>query len=168
MDCYYKYDQKILILILIPSILITLLAVEMMFWWMSSDPNNLTNHSKAQKYNGPIRPIRVFILEDDVEMIKVEKSVRGVLLDQMRADDDEVDDKISQFLTLLLDKENWDLGVRDDTNLLKPYYHEGGFDTEKMREMHELYRDIRSSNMHSGLRYILYTVKHRGHGSGAD
>ena len=34
-------------------------------------------------------------------------------------------------MEIILDRDNWDLGQRDDSNPLSPFYHKGGFASDK-------------------------------------
>ena len=54
-----------------------------------------------------------------------------------------VKEELAEFCRMILDLKNWDLGVRDQTNILKPSYHEGGFSMDQLDRLRELYKVIR-------------------------
>ena len=44
-------------------------------------------------------------------------------------------------MEIILDRDNWDLGQRDDSNPLSPFYHKGGFASDK-----EFYQTRKKTN----------------------
>ena len=67
--------------------------------------------------------------------------------------------QLAEFSRIILDPNNWDLGLRDQTNILKPSYHEGGFDVEQLETLRQLYRAIRGSSMTDALQYLTFTIQ---------
>ena len=67
--------------------------------------------------------------------------------------------QLAEFCRIILDLNNWDLGARDQANILKPSYHEGGFDVEHLETLRQLYREIRGSTMADSLKYITFTIQ---------
>ena len=132
-DCAAKGDTAILILALIPSIIITVIVIELIY--------------------------RFMIIEDrNVEKKEESCNVEILLRDETGAGESR-GEHLSEFLSLLLDPDNWDLGLRDDSNLLSPTYDEGGFDVTKMPRMRQLYTQIRNSAPESSLRFILFSIR---------
>ena len=67
--------------------------------------------------------------------------------------------QLAEFCRIILDLNNWDLGLRDQANLLKPSYQEGGFDLDQLETLRQLYREIRGSSMSDSLQFITFTIQ---------
>ena len=131
--CAADGDTKILILTLVPSIIVTIIIIELIY--------------------------RFMVVEDrDVCAAGESCNMEKLLRDEMETDDN-IGQYLSEFLGLLLDADNWELGLRDDSNLLSPKYDDGGFDVTLMPRMRELYTLIRNSNYKASLRFIVFSIR---------
>ena len=148
-DCLAAPHSLTLVLVLIPALLLTLVTIETVVGAVTTA--NIEKENLGQ---------------------------RGPLVEGMEMDgDSELAQHLAEFSRIILDQNNWDLGLRDDSNILKPTYHEGGFDVEKLDKVKQLYRSIRNSKLSdspvhlqhhsdgsetegsSTLQYITYTIQ---------
>ena len=133
LGCAADSDTRILILALVPSIILTIIVIELIYRFMVVEDRDTCSAG---------------------ESCNMEKLLR----DEMEADDS-IGPYLSEFLDLLLDPDNWDLGLRDDSKPLSPKYDEGGFDVTKMPRMRQLYTLIRNSSYKASLRFIVFSIR---------
>ena len=130
-NCVAQANVVTHILLLIPCLLLTLVIIE---WLIRAGA-----YDKVNK-----KPLL---------------SERGRLRAEMNEDPDvDVPQNLAEFCKIILDRNNWDLGLRDDSVILHPSYHEGGFDVEKIGKLKQIYKSIRKSRKDS-LQYISYTIR---------
>ena len=129
-DCQAKSHHLTMVLVLVPCLLLTLLLIESVV--------------RAGVY-GKVNQ-RLLL------------SHRGRLVAEMN-DDEDVLLHLSEFSKIIFNLNNWDLGCRDDSDILHPSYSEGGFEVEKCGKLKQLYKSIRNSNMRDSLQYITYTIQ---------
>ena len=122
-----------------PAILLTIAAIELIYCYMvqeedtgRGDTGELTVRSSDELLHG----------EQDTE-----------------AGGEDVVESVREFMSLILDIDNWDLGFRDDSSLLRPSYHEGGFDASKMPALRRHYHQVRTRGTAAALRYIAFSLQ---------
>ena len=137
-ECAAEADTLVLVLALVPAILLTIAAIELIYCYMvqeetgRGDTGELTVRSSDELLHG----------EQDTE-----------------AGGEDVVESIREFMSLILDIDNWDLGFRDDSSLLRPSYHEGGFDASKMSALRRHYHQVRTRGTAAALRYIAFSLQ---------
>ena len=132
-DCVASSHSLTLVLALIPALLLTLLTIETV-----------------------VRAVTTATIEKQ----NLDQGGQSGPLVGEREEDSELAQHLAEFSRIILDQNNWDLGLRDDSNILSPSYHEGGFDVEKLDKVKQLYRSIRNTKKsYSPLQYITYTVQ---------
>ena len=73
--------------------------------------------------------------------------------------DEDLSKHITRFCSIILNKDNWDIGVRDDSSMLSPFWHEGGFNVEKISQIRTLYKEIRNSPVNYSLRFLVFFIQ---------
>ena len=144
-DCLASSHDLTMVLLLIPALILTLITIETV-----------------------VRAVTTAHIE---EPNLGQGAQRGPLKREMEEDSD-LAQHLAEFSRIILDQNNWDLGLRDDSNILKPTYNEGGFDVEKLDKIRQLYRSIRKyysplpeteysqvGCLLNPLQYISYTIR---------
>ena len=136
-DCPYKSRTLPLVGILLILLTVTFLLIELIFMM------------SRQKLDNP---------QQSVDTTEKNFSMRRELKAMMEHDDD-LAKHLTSFSTLILDKKNWELGVRVDSNPLSPYWTEGKFDIEKMPQLRILYSKIRKSPVQCASPFLVYYIQ---------
>ena len=141
-NCSYGSHTLLLISLLFTTIFLTFLLIELIFWMSRKTLQN--SHSQSQS-------VHIQMTEEDSSMMRKFKAIAEP--------DEDLAKHISSFCSIILDKNNWDLGVRDDSSLLSPYWHEGGFTVKKLSQLRMLYKEIRDSSVEFSLRFLVFFIQ---------
>ena len=138
-ECAAESSNLVLVLALVPAILLTIAAIELIYCYMVQEEDT------GRWDTGELT------VQNREELLHEEQDTE--------AGGEDVVMNIREFMSLILDIDNWDLGFRDDSSLLRPSYHEGGFDASKMPALRRHYHQVRTRGTAAALRYITFSLQ---------